>query len=529
MDLTGGSYYHRYMQSINVEEGNQTAIGPDDRIGRVVILGGGTAALLAAAGFARHLPDIEVVMVRSTKMGIIGVGEGTIVTIGRFLHEYLGIDPLRFHREVHPSIKLGIQFDWGAEKPYHYSFTPQYSAGNPAQSRLAHRVGDYCHSEATFADLSSSLMYHGKVAITDPAGNPSQSPSFAYHLENRRFVGFLEQWVKEQGIEAVDAIVEQVDVGEKGVTSLRLDNGQTMTADLFVDCSGFRSELLGTALDEPFISFKEALPCDRAVVGGWQRSDETYNAFTTAQAMDSGWSWQIEHDEIINRGYVFASDFISDDAAESEFRRKNPKVVDTRVIRFRSGYHRRSWIGNVVAIGNSAGFVEPLEATAIGFMCTAINHLVSFLKTGGHAVADVQRDLFNRHQEENWLQTRDFLAMHYKPNRLSRSAFWDFCREEQPLGDAQEILDFYQAVGPDFRALQPRLRTDSFGAEGYLAILVGQQVPHRGQKTMTTAEVDAWTKWRQNCSRQAERGVGMAEYLDRIRQGRLRLRFSPSN
>ena len=117
------------MQSINAEEGNEPAIGPDDRIERVVILGGGTAALLAAAAFARHLPDIEVVMVRSTKMGIIGVGEGTIVTIGRFLHEYLGIDPLRFHREVHPSIKLGIQFDWGSETPYHYSFTPQYSAG----------------------------------------------------------------------------------------------------------------------------------------------------------------------------------------------------------------------------------------------------------------------------------------------------------------------------------------------------------------------------------------------------------------
>ncbi|MDC0504323.1 tryptophan 7-halogenase, partial [Verrucomicrobiales bacterium] len=180
-------------------------IGSDDRIERVIILGGGTAALLTAAAFARHLPDIEVVMVRSKKMGIIGVGEGTIVTIGRFLHRYLGIDPVRFHREVHPSIKLGIQFDWGAETPYHYSFTPQYSAGNPAQSKLSHPVGDYCRSEATFADLSSSLMYHGKVTAAGPDGNPVQSPSFAYHLENRRFVEFLEQWVKEHGIEAVDA------------------------------------------------------------------------------------------------------------------------------------------------------------------------------------------------------------------------------------------------------------------------------------------------------------------------------------
>ena len=497
----------------------------DGAIDRVVILGGGSAALLAAAAFARHLPEVEVVMVRSTKIGIIGVGEGTIATIGRFLHDFLGIDPVRFHQEVHPSIKLGIQFDWGAETPYHYSFAPQFSAANPVQSRLPHPVGDYCGEDARFASLSASLMYHGRVAVADSSGHPTQSPRFAYHLENRRFVEFLETWVDEHGVRAVDAIVDHVEVGEHGVESLHLDNGETMTADLYLDCSGFRSELLGTALAEPFISFKEALPCDRAVVGGWHRTDETYHAFTTAQAMDSGWSWQIEHDEIINRGYVFASDFISDDAADAEFRRGNPKVTDTRVIRFRSGFHRRSWVKNVVAIGNSAGFVEPLEATAIGFMSTAIDQLVAFIRTSGGTVADVHRDLYNRHQEGNWLQTRDFLALHYKVNRLSQSDFWDACRHDQPLGDAQEILDYYTAVGPDFRALQPRLRTDVFGAEGYLSILVGQQVPYRRQAGPSRTKPEIWTRWKSECELRGRRGVAMSAYLDRLRRGDLRLRF----
>ena len=416
----------------------------DDRIRKVVVLGGGSAALLAAAAFAGHLPDIEVVMVRSTKIGIIGVGEGTIATIGRFLHDYLGIDPLRFHQEVLPSIKLGIQFDWGSETPYHYSFRRcgVFREPDPGRARPARRRSLW--GDARFASLAASLMYHGNVTVAGPDGSPIQSPPVRHHLENRRFVEFPERWVAEHEIRAVDAIVEEVEIGQRGVESIRLDDGRTMTADLFVDCSGFRSELLGAALGEPFVDFKEALPCDRAVVGGWRRSDDTYHAFTTAQAMDSGWSWRIEHDDLVNRGYVFASDFISDDDAEAEFA-ANPKVTETRVIRFRSGYHRRSWVGNVVAIGNAAGFVERFQAT--GDRVHVDRHRSSSCPSARRArISDVQPRPLNRHQEANWLQTRDFLAMHYKVNRPSRSAFWDACRHDQPLGDAQDILDYYVAV-----------------------------------------------------------------------------------
>jgi len=112
----------------------------------VVILGGGTAALLAATAMANHLPHLNVLVVRSTKLGVIGVGEGTIATIGRFLHGYLSIDPLRFHKEVRPSIKLGIQFKWGSKTPYHYSFAPQFSAANPLQQNFSRSIGEFCGS-----------------------------------------------------------------------------------------------------------------------------------------------------------------------------------------------------------------------------------------------------------------------------------------------------------------------------------------------------------------------------------------------
>ena len=129
-----------------------------------------------------------------------------------------------------------------------------------------------------------------------------------------------------------------------------------MEADLFIDASGFRAELLGRAMAEPWISYENSLFCDRAVIGGWERSTEPIQPYTTAEAMDAGWCWRIDHETFINRGYVYSSRFISDDEARAEFLRKNPKApADARVVKFRSGRFARPWVGNVIGIGNAAG------------------------------------------------------------------------------------------------------------------------------------------------------------------------------
>lgn len=483
----------------------------------IVILGGGTAALLAATAINKHLPDLRILMVRSTRMGISGVGEGTIATIGRFLHDYCGIDPLRFHQEVRPSIKLGIQFKWGSRTPYHYTFGPQFSAASPIQQKLDRPIGEYCEADASYANLASSLMYHGNVAAHGVNGMPIL-PSHAYHLENQSFVRFLERYTNQRGVQKLDAVVQQVSVGEDGVESIRLENGEIIKASLFLDCSGFRSELLGKALGEPFISFGESLFCDRAVVGGWRREEEIYHAFTTAEAMEAGWCWRIEHDHLINRGYVYSSRFISDEAAESEFRRKNPKVTETRGITFRSGVYRRTWVKNVIAIGNAAGFVEPLEATAIGMMTSAVDQLVSLLSCDA-GIRQIHRDVFNRAQQVDWEQCRDFLAFHYQPNALNQSSFWDACRHETFLGEAQEILDFYSVTGPDFRGLQHLLKSNIFGAEGYLSMLVGQNVPHASPSGSSVANRVKWIEIREQLENAGRQGLDMKNYLSRLRSG----------
>src|SRR5262249_35835047 len=156
-----------------------------------------------------------------------------------------------------------------------------------------------------------------------------------------------------------------VEQDEHCITGLKLASGRSRDADLYVDCSGFRSVLLSEALGEPFVNFSSTLYCDRALAGGWDRTTERIKPYTTAETLDAGWCWQTEHPNRIIRGYVYSSAFISDEDAEREFRSKNPKIEKARLLKFPSGRYRNSWVKNVVAIGNASGFVEPLEATSL--------------------------------------------------------------------------------------------------------------------------------------------------------------------
>lgn len=493
--------------------------GAPKKIEKVVVLGGGSAGLLVALTLAKRLPQLTTVVVRSTKIGVIGVGEGTIASIGRFLHQFLDIDPVRFHREVHPSIKLGIKFVWGPRPFFNYSFTSQFSGNTPRNFGLTLPRGYYCQEDASFADGASALMVHGKAAFRNGMGQPKSASAFAYHLENERLVKFLESITTEQGIEKIDAIVSDVKSGPQGVEAMVLEDGTSIEADLFVDCSGFNSQLLGKSQEEPFVDFNQSLYCDRAIVGGWPRTDEPYLPYTTAETMNSGWCWQIEHDQIINRGYVYSSQFISDEQAEVEFRQRNPKITSTRTLKFRCGVHRRAWVKNVVAIGNAYGFVEPLEATAIGMICSACGHLATILGSSDGSFDQVQRDLFNRLQDDNWEMIRDYLAVHYKFNSRLETPFWKACQNDIQLGEAQRIVDYYRSVGPDLSALAIDLRRDLFGIEGYLAMLLGQNVEyHRGIK-LTPQEQQSWATLKKQLADSASNGVDMPEYLSQLRTG----------
>lgn len=507
------------MESTNDQETAQSVEGTPDLRKSIVVVGGGSAGYLAAITLKARMPILDVTVIHSSDIPIIGVGEGTTLTMPIYLHGYLGIDPGRFHREVKPTYKLGIRFLWGPRERFFYTFSAQLDQFLPGMPRPN---GYFAFEDFEYADMAGALAAHGKGFVKQDDGGPSINTDLAYHLENRHFVKFLETYAAEIGVRTIDDKIEEVELGEEGVSGLQLASGNRAEADLFIDCSGFASLLLGEALGEPFVSFESSLFCDRAVIGGWRRrGNEQLLPYTTAETMEAGWAWRIEHDDVVNRGYVYSSRFLDDAGAESEFRRANPNVEDTRVINFSSGARRRTWVKNVVALGNSAGFVEPLEATALAVICEHAAKLIHCLADSYLEVDEVTREYYNRYCDKTWLDIRRFLALHYKYNTRLETDFWKACQNDTDLSGAEEIVRYYEACGPSLlwgnAAMGPN---DPFTWEGYLVMLVGQKVPFRRKYTLDEPTRKQWADHQSRLKEAAREGLTMREGLDMIRSPR---------
>jgi tryptophan 7-halogenase len=342
----------------------------------ILVLGAGSAGLMAALTLKRKLPNLRVRVVRSPELGVIGVGEGTTVSFPKHFFEYLKLKPQQFYTEAEPTWKLGIKFLWGPRPQFYYTFAYEFQQRFPELSRNS---GFYFSEETEIAGPVSSFIAEDKAFPRANDGKPIFHNNHAFHIENKKLVAWLENVCRTFGVEITDATVTP-EKGENGISALVTEKMDRLTADLYIDASGFRSELLGRALQVPYISYSDALFCDRAVIAGWPRTDEPIKPYTVAETMDAGWAWQIEHENWINRGYVYASPFISDQTALEEFLRKNPEVSnEPRVVKFRSGRYGKNWVGNVVGIGNAVGFVEPLEATALQVICVEASTLADSL------------------------------------------------------------------------------------------------------------------------------------------------------
>jgi tryptophan halogenase len=457
-------------------------------INKVLILGGGSAGFLAAIALKTKITRLAITLVRSPDIGIIGVGEGSTIALTSFLHSYLKIDRAKFFEVAQPTWKLGLKFLWGPRPYFNYTFGAQLDAKpGPEFSRAC---GYHCEENIENTDALSALMSQDKV-FEIRNGAPVIHDGLAYHFENEKFVHYLESAARTLGVEIMDAKVAEVKRSENGVAGLVLGDGQTLEADLYVDASGFRSELLGRAMNEPYISYKSTLFCDRAVIGGWNRrdsEDQTIRPYTTCETMDSGWAWQIEHENRINRGYVYSSAFISDEDADREFRRKNPKIDQTRIVKFISGRYERTWVRNVVGIGNASGFVEPLEATALGGIAGQCRTLADVLMLSDCLPRRHQINFFNRLDGLNWDSVRNFLAIHYRFNTRLDTEFWRHCRANTNLAGAAEVSEAYQELGPDsyFELIAFGTSFDQFRLGGYITLMTGMKVPY--QRTFTPCQ-----------------------------------------
>src|ERR1043166_1510735 len=482
----------------------------------VIVLGGGSAGFMAAITLKRKLPDLRVRVVRSPDLGVIGVGEGTTLSFPKHFFEYLRLKPQQFYAEAEPTWKLGVKFLWGPRHEFYYTFAYEFQQRYPELSR---NNGFFFSDEYPFAGRVSAFMAHDKAFPRRPDGLPEFHNSHAFHIENKKLVAWLEKVARDLGVEITDATVTP-ECGNGGISALITEKGERIAADLFIDASGFRSELLGRALGEPFLSYTDALFCERAVIGGWPRTDEPIKPYTTAETMDAGWCWQIEHEQWIYRGYVYASNFINDQTALEEFLKKNPKVAnEPRVVKFRSGRYARNWVGNVVGIGNAVGFVEPLEATALQVICVEANTLTDSLIDSLCEPNPTLVKLYNDYNARAWDDIRDFLAVHYKFNTRLDTPFWCAARNDTALHGAEFLVDFYRENGPSVVAGSQLLHaSNSFGMDGYLALLVGQNVPPAQHFTPPQKEKEIWRSRCNTWATDARRGLDVKQCLEAIRK-----------
>ncbi|MEO3787198.1 tryptophan halogenase family protein [Actinocorallia sp. B10E7] len=443
---------------------------------RIGVIGGGTAGYLAALTLRKYLPDAEISLLESTKIPVIGVGEATTSEFPPFLYRVLDLDIEDFYRKVQPTWKLGIRFEWG--EPGDYYFNYPFDTGSVAESQ------EY-DGHIRRATLESVLMSRDLTPVVHSApGHPFSLLAlypYGYHIDNKRILAYLRELAQARGITHVDCTVAEVLPGAGGtVEAVKADDGRTHRFDFFVDCTGFRSLLLEKTLGSPFLSYASSLFTDSAFFGNAPHGGRV-RPYTTARTMENGWAWTIPQRDEDHHGYVFSSRFTTDEEAEAEFRRVYPGLESLRKVTFRSGRHREFVKGNVAAIGNSYGFVEPLESTGLFVICRqSLLLALALSRTGGAALPDKLIDAANGAIADTWDFIRWFLSLHYRFNGRSDSEFWRACRDQVDISGIEHALQRFTTHGAlSYSTADLSVGgTINFGAFGHDVLLFGQRVPH---------------------------------------------------
>lgn len=404
----------------------------------ILIVGGGTAGWLTACYLARTLnslaPDgIGVTLVESADIGILGVGEGTFPSLRGTLAA-IGMDETQFVRGANATFKQGIRFvDWvrprgtpGNDHYFHPFSLPSQRGDGPELLPywLLGLAGD--------APFAQAVTLQAQVIEAKRAPKRGDEPAYqgrlnyAYHFDAARFAAVLADHGRTLGVRHVLATVEEVLRDEHGIAAVRTREAGTLTADLYVDCSGFRAALIG-ALGARWHSAHDVLFVDRAVAlqVPYPRADAPIASCTISSAHEAGWTWDIGLRERRGIGYVYSSRHTDDARAEQVLRDYiGPAAagLSPRLLKFEAGHRPTQWIGNCVAVGLAAGFVEPLESTGIGLIEMAAYLIAHLLPADGA----MQRTaaLFNRLMDERYRRIYDFIKLHYCLSRRTDSAFW---------------------------------------------------------------------------------------------------------
>ena len=400
----------------------------------ILIVGGGTAGWLAAAYLAKALgPAVRITLLESPDIGIIGVGEGTFPTIRDTLR-FLGIEEARFVRDASATFKQGVRFtDWlhppadGRHHSYFHPFEP------PFYAEMASLVPYWLlQDEAARPAFAEAVTIQNRVAEAKRApkqpgdGDFAGPLNYAYHFDAVRLAQILADRARQLGVEHLFGRLTDVVLDERGAIA-RLDtDAGPLTADLFVDCTGFRAELIGRALGSPFRAVSDHLFTDRALTCKipYDRPDAPIESYTVATAHEAGWIWDIGLAGARGIGCVYSSRHIDDDRAAAILAAHlgpAARDVNPRRIAFEAGYRERPWIGNCVAVGLSGGFLEPLESTGVVLIESAVGMIAELFPHQGPVDLSARR--FNELMVARYARIVNFLKLHYCLSRRPEP-FW---------------------------------------------------------------------------------------------------------
>ncbi|MCG2586762.1 tryptophan halogenase family protein [Massilia sp. TS11] len=421
----------------------------------ILIVGGGTAGWMTAAALAALLPaGPRIRLVESEQIGAIGVGEATIPHIRTF-NAALGIDEDAFLRATQGSFKLGIEFvDWRAlGSRYIHGFGKIGPESTGLVSFYQYWLRQFLAGTAPdLAEFSINTVAprHNKFmrGAADMPNSPLADIAYAFHFDASLYARFLRSFSDARGVERIEGRITRVRVRDADghIAGVDLDDGRALAADLYIDCSGMAALLLGAAQHVPFEDWSHWLPCDSALAVPSAPSGPLL-PYTRSTAHTAGWQWRIPLQHRVGNGHVFASRFMDEDEARAVLLRHldGEALAAPRLIRFRPGRRARVWQGNCVAIGLSAGFLEPLESTSIHLIQSGITRLLHFFPTRAFDQVDI--DAFNAQTAFEYERIRDFIILHYHQTERSDSPFWAYCRRMEVPDSLRRKLALYRSHG----------------------------------------------------------------------------------
>ena len=439
------------------------------KIHKVVIAGGGTAGWMAAASLAKLLgKTLDITLVESEEIGTVGVGEATIPTL-LTLHELLKVKEQDFVRAVQGTFKLGISFEnWrDLGKNYIHSFgwtgRDSWAAGfqhfwlKGQRMGIAREFGEYCKEWLAAKQSRFAVL-------------PSQGLNYAYHFDASRYAAFLRAMAEEHGALRQEGRIQAVEQdAETGfITAIKLQSGQRIEGDLFIDCTGFRGLLIEGALEVGYEDWRHWLPCDRAVAVQTEALSPPL-PYTRAIARGAGWQWRIPLQHRVGNGVVFSSEHWSDDEAVAHLKENvaGDMLTEPRVIRFRTGQRHQHWHRNCIAMGLASGFIEPLESTSIHLIQRSIIRLMQMFPYDGIRQPDI--DEFNSQMKFEIDNVRDFIVLHYHVTERRDTDFWQHCASMDVPDSLRHRIELFRQAGRVFK-----VPTELFGENSWIQVMLGQ-------------------------------------------------------